>query len=64
MKQARQNIKDIDTFVASNSLNDAQRAAYNTTRAELIDLAVTNVNGVNRSTMIEKALALKTTLGM
>lgn len=64
MKQARQNIKDIDAHVASNNLTAEQQSAYENTRAELIDLAVTNVNGVHRATMIDKANTLKTTLGM
>lgn len=64
MKQARQDIKDIDTYVAGNSLTAEQKTAYDTTRAELIELAVTNVNNVNRATMKSKVDALKTTLGM
>lgn len=64
MKQARQAIKDIDTFVAGNSITAEQRTAYENTKAELIELAITNVNGVNKATMISKATALKTTLGM
>lgn len=64
MKQARQAIKDIDAFVASNSLTAEQKTAYDSVRAELIDLAVTNVGGVNKSTMTSKANSLKTTLGM
>jgi hypothetical protein len=64
MKQSRQDIKDIDTYVAGKSLTDEQKIAYNTTRAELIELAVTNVNNVNRATMKSKSDALKTTLGM
>ena len=64
MKQARQAIKDIDAFVAGNSITAEQRTAYDNTRAELIELAVTNVNGVNKATMISKANTLKTTLGM
>lgn len=64
MKQARQDIKDIDTYVAGNSLTAEQRTAYDNTRAELIELAVTNVNNVNRATMKSKSDALKTTLGM
>jgi hypothetical protein len=64
MKQARQAIKDIDTFVAGNSLTAEQKTAYDTIRAELIDLAVTNVADVNKDAMISKANSLKTTLGM
>lgn len=64
MKQARQNIKDIDAHVAANNLTAEQQTAYANTRAELIDLAVTNVNNVHRETMMSKATALKTTLGM
>jgi hypothetical protein len=64
MKEPRQAIKDIDTFVAGNSITAEQRTAYDNTRAELIELAVTNVNNVNKATMISKANTLKTTLGM
>jgi hypothetical protein len=64
MKATRQAIKDIDTFVASNSLTAEQKTAYDTIRAELIDLAVSNINNVNKTTMLEKAQTLKTTLGM
>ena len=64
MKATRQAIKDIDTFVSSNSLTADQKTAYDTIRAELIDLAVTNVNNVNKTVMLEKAQSLKTTLGM
>lgn len=64
MKQARQLIKNIDAFVAGNSITAEQKTSYDDTRAELIELAITNVNGVNKATMISKANALKTTLGM
>lgn len=64
MKEARQAIKDIDAFVAGKSLTAEQKTAYDSVRAELIDLAVTNVGGVNKNIMISKANSLKTTLGM